>query len=868
MVYQNDEYSTYKFETVFNAVQNLNCGVFIIADSNGKKTDFYMGVRSLDNKRTTKSLKDTLRNALLGQFPGVKTVDLLDPTAEDLISTFSNKNIASISCVAKNKDKEFKNNESFIQGLEKLIIAMQGQKYTIIVLAKSTSANQLEELRKSYETIYTQLSPYANMQLSYGVNTAISLSDALSNGTTTGKNYSRNKSFQVSSSHQEGFSESHSVSKPDMLSAAAKSLGTVALSVASLATAPLTGGASIAAATAISFGQVGLNSISPKTYSDGTTISESDTVSHSTTNGESFGTNNSSSSTITKTKGHTTGSSNNMMLTMQNKNLMDKMEKIEMQIKRIDECESVGMWECAAYILSDKQETVEMAAGTYKALMKGENSGVETSAINFWGKKQREKIFLLKDYITNFIHPVFEYPSEKTLIPVTASSLVSGNELAIHMGLPRKSVCGFPVIEHAEFGKEVVRYDVALNKDDFQLGHVFGMGEESNTDVMLDCNSLTMHTFITGSTGSGKSNTVYEILNQLRTLYRIPFLVIEPAKGEYKNIFGQYADVNVYGTNPNLTNLLRINPFSFPKDIHVLEHIDRLVEIFNVCWPMYAAMPVILKEALERAYISNGWDINRSVNDTIDRFPNFIDLLEQIKIIINESHYSSDSKADYSGALMTRVRSLTTGLNGQIFSNESISDYDLFDKCVIIDLSRIGSLETKSLIMGLLVMKLNEYRMVSGRINSPLKHITVLEEAHNLLKRTSINQSSDNSNLIGKSVELLSNSIAEMRTYGEGFIIADQSPGLLDLSVIRNTNTKIILRLPDRQDRELVGFSASLNENQISELAKLKKGVAAVYQNNWVEPILVQINKCDISEKMYNFKEQIELIDNNTYLSN
>lgn len=865
MVYQNDEYSTYKFETVFNAVQNLNCGVFIIADSNGKKTDFYMGVRSLDNKRTTKSLKDTLRNALLGQFPGVKTVDLLDPTAEDLISTFSNKNIASISCVAKNKDKEFKNNESFIQGLEKLIIAMQGQKYTIIVLAKSTSANQLEELRKSYETIYTQLSPYANMQLSYGVNTAISLSDALSNGTTTGKNYSRNKSFQVSSSHQEGFSESHSVSKPDMLSAAAKSLGTVALSVASLATAPLTGGASIAAATAISFGQVGLNSISPKTYSDGTTISESDTVSHSTTNGESFGTNNSSSSTITKTKGHTTGSSNNMMLTMQNKNLMDKMEKIEMQIKRIDECESVGMWECAAYILSDKQETVEMAAGTYKALMKGENSGVETSAINFWGKKQREKIFLLKDYITNFIHPVFEYPSEKTLIPVTASSLVSGNELAIHMGLPRKSVCGFPVIEHAEFGKEVVRYDVALNKDDFQLGHVFGMGEESNTDVMLDCNSLTMHTFITGSTGSGKSNTVYEILNQLRTLYRIPFLVIEPAKGEYKNIFGQYADVNVYGTNPNLTNLLRINPFSFPKDIHVLEHIDRLVEIFNVCWPMYAAMPVILKEALERAYISNGWDINRSVNDTIDRFPNFIDLLEQIKIIINESHYSSDSKADYSGALMTRVRSLSTGLNGQIFSNESISDYDLFDKCVIIDLSRIGSLETKSLIMGLLVMKLNEYRMVSGRINSPLKHITVLEEAHNLLKRTSINQSSDNSNLIGKSVELLSNSIAEMRTYGEGFIIADQSPGLLDLSVIRNTNTKIILRLPDRQDRELVGFSASLNENQISELAKLKKGVAAVYQNNWVEPILVQINKCDISEKMYNFKEQIELIDNNTY---
>ena len=85
MVYQNNEYSTYKFASVFNAVQNLNCGIFIIVDSNGEKTDFYMGVRSLDDKRTTKSLKDTLKNALIGQFPGVKTEDLLDPVAEEFL---------------------------------------------------------------------------------------------------------------------------------------------------------------------------------------------------------------------------------------------------------------------------------------------------------------------------------------------------------------------------------------------------------------------------------------------------------------------------------------------------------------------------------------------------------------------------------------------------------------------------------------------------------------------------------------------------------------------------------------------------------------------------------------------------------------
>lgn len=129
---------------------------------------------------------------------------------------------------------------------------------------------------------------------------------------------------------------------------------------------------------------------------------------------------------------------------------------------------------------------------------------------------------------------------------------------------------------------------------------------------------------------------------------------------------------------------------------------------------------------------------------------------------------------------------------------------------MIIDLSRIGSSETKSLLMGILVLKLQEYRMSQAEMNSSLRHLTVLEEAHNLLKRTSTEQSSESSNLLGKSVEMLANAIAEMRTYGEGFIIADQAPGLLDLSVIRNTNTKIIMRLPDFSDRELVGRSANL----------------------------------------------------------
>ena len=403
MVYQKDEYSTYKFASVFNSVQNLNCGVFIVADSNGEKTDFYMGVRSLDDKRTTKSLKDTLRNALIGQFPGVKSVDLLDPQAEAFLADIPTKNISAVSCVANNKDEDFKDNETFIQGLEKLALAMQGQKYTAIILAKSTPPEQLDEIRRAYETIYTQLSPFANMQLSYGTNTALSISDALSHGTTTGTSYTKNSGTSKGTSYSKGTTETESVSKAETSGTLAKT-GAVVLGALSVATAPLTGGASLAVAGALISG---LGVYMPSTKTRGQSVNESYSENKTYSEGEAFGENESTSENKTHTRGLTSGKTENMQLTMQNKTLLNTLDRIDLQLKRLDECESLGMWECAAYFLSDSQETAEMAAGTYKALMKGSKSGVETSAINYWGRQNKVKLPLLREYITNFLHPIF-----------------------------------------------------------------------------------------------------------------------------------------------------------------------------------------------------------------------------------------------------------------------------------------------------------------------------------------------------------------------------------------------------------------------------------------------------------------------------
>ncbi len=568
----------------------------------------------------------------------------------------------------------------------------------------------------------------------------------------------------------------------------------------------------------------------------------------------------------------TIGKNEGITQTYTNYSIKYTLETIEKQIKRLEESASLGLWDFSAYFISKSPIIANNAAHMYMALTQGNESFLSQSSVNLWAyptyteqmaeekkteiiKKQND-VNCIIEYIKRFQHPEFQLreldDAEWLMYPPHVSTTVSltGREMARALNFPKKSVSGIPVIECTAFGREVHKYELEKDKGkSVDIGCIYHMHQNETARVNLDVKSLASHTFITGSTGTGKSNTVYQLINKIREESKnTHFLVIEPAKGEYKEWFGGLA--NVFGTNPDVSELLRINPFSFPEKIHVLEHIDRLVEILNACWPMYAAMPAILKDSIERIYVNKGWNLykNKCCIKDGNKYPTFFDLLVTLPEVMAESSYSSDTKSDYSGALITRIKSLTNGLNGQMLCNGidgiEIKDEKLFGENTIVDLSRIGSMETKSLFMGILVMKLQEYHLSRDKeTNERLNHITILEEAHNLLRKTSFAQSQESANLQGKSVEMLTNSIAEMRTYGEGFVIVDQAPGLLDEAVIRNTNTKIVLRLPDSEDRELVGKAAALNDEQIDEIAKLPMGVAVVYQNNWVEAVLCHFDE-------------------------
>lgn len=890
-----------KLSTVYHSSMALGCSLAVMIDvpADGAPADIYLGVRqnpgrqSIDNRDLAIS-GDALEKGMKSNFPGSEVQELhqeeIDALLEDNNGSFglAQSAIASVSCVAALRDKSKTEDKAFIQGIERFIDAMDGDAYTALFLAEPVTEETQAGIRNGYEELYSALSPFRKTTWSYTENESHAVmetfcsgtSDTVTDGTSSGfsDEQGRNTEFNFNAGMNQGttntIGQSHAVTrlrlpgKRTMVGVAAGASILALGAVAASAVFPPAGAAIVSAASTVGaavkagplFGAVVPMVAGHET--NGTAWSTARSIGKSLGFGMSRGYNtaHTDSSTVERSNAHSTneqhsngttdthGTARTQQIEVCNKAVEELLTRIDEQIKRTKESEDYGCYSCAAYFLSSRPSKALLAANTYRSLMIGEGSSVESGAVNLW--QDRASVTAMREYLKRFTHPVFArqlWENEADSLFYTAGTLVSGRELPMHLGLPTRSVHGLPIIEHAEFGRNVP--DEAMpDEDKMNLGKIYHMGKEEAAGLLLNRQAMASHTFITGSTGTGKSNAVYHLLDEITKNGQTTFLVVEPAKGEYKNVFGNCTDVQVFGTNPRETPLLRMNPFAFPENIHILEHIDRLVEIFNACWPMYAAMPAVLKDAIERSYQKVGWDLRNSESEK-GVFPTFFDLLDILPGVIEESHYSKDTQSDYVGALCTRVKSLTNGIYGSVLcAEDALTDEALFDRNVVVDLSRVGSMETKSLLMGILVMKLQEYRMCSSGMNSRLRHVTVLEEAHNLLRKTSAEQSQEGANLQGKSVEMLANAIAEMRTYGEGFIIADQAPGLLDMSVIRNTNTKIILRLPDEEDRKLVGKSAALKEAQIDELSKLPLGVAAVYQNEWPEAVLCKIEAYPMPE--------------------
>lgn len=831
-----------RLKTFYSAVHGLSGhpSVFFVLDSqysqNTRKTqiDFYFGIR-MQESQALNDFSGQFRDLLLGYFPGTQVDHLL---SKNNIAEFHKRILSmetpQVACVSAqaSPQKDAQGNPVF-QGLEGLVDVMLGHSYTAIVIAQSVSPTDNAFRQRQLENYYTHLSSFQKVTQNYSTSQNETLGLSISEGVTDGTSSTFTRTSGSSYTSSSSRSDSYGTSSSD------------------------------------SFMGSTTGSSSSTSYSTSTSYGVSSSTS------EAEGTSHSISVTSGKNVSTSSGVTHGINVETTNKAIVEILKRLELAIDQHEKAVSYGSWDCAAYFIASLPSDALLAANTYKSLICGDESSNERPYLALWNCTYGAKNYdgtgmprqtALLYSILNGCHPTMEGGVQKA--PFVPTATVNGDALPYFLSPPLKSIPGVVVDQMATFERSVLISSSIRQPNPerlIKLGDIYHLGQrdgvkstntsEKGRAVELDLDAFTGHCLVTGSTGSGKSNTVGVLLNRFYEK-KIPFLVVEPAKGEYRSDFAWVRQhnhaskrINVFTTNPLIGRLLRINPFRFPETAHVLEHIDRLLVIFNSCWEMSEAMPALLKKAVERAYLMCGWRLEQSrcIHNSV-QFPTFYTLLQTLRQVIDESEYDDRAKKIYKGALLSRVESLSTGLSGAIFEgSRDIDDSVLFGENTIVDLSRLGSAETKSLIMGVLVMALNEYRVDESFKNPDLKnaklrHVTILEEAHNLL-RNSAASAGGASATVAKSIESLSNAIAEMRTYGEGFLIVDQSPGALDISATRNTNTKIIMRLPEQQDCEAMAKALALEEDQGKEIAKLNPGVAVVFQNTWRAPVLTLVDK-------------------------
>ncbi len=367
---------------------------------------------------------------------------------------------------------------------------------------------------------------------------------------------------------------------------------------------------------------------------------------------------------------------------------------------------------------------------------------------------------------------------------------------------------------------------------------------------------FTRHTLITGFTGSGKTNTVLHLLNTLWNEHHIPFLVIESAKKEYRSLMRVkgFADLLIFSLGDETTSPFRFNPFELMPGVRVEAHLGRLQACFDAALPQFGILPSIIAESLEEIYKAKGWRLNdthsplplsgvlngRGAGGEGRLFPTMREMHKSVVQAAEGRGYGGEMRDNIRAAAGGRIGGLLRGSKGRMFTSQrSLPAEIIFKRPVILELNDLNE-DDKALTMMFLLMWLREYR--EQNIGDKLQHVTVVEEAHNVVSNVqSVGNTEVAADTKAKAVAAFANMLAEVRAYGEGIVISDQSPEKLAPDAMRNTNLQIAHQLRDRRDREAIARAMIMDDEQQNYLGKLRAGEAAFFRTGMEKATFISV---------------------------
>ena len=536
-------------------------------------------------------------------------------------------------------------------------------------------------------------------------------------------------------------------------------------------------------------------------------------------------------------------------------------------VKRLNEGRNLGFWNTGVYVLGTVPRDVVTVTGMLRSVYSGDESYFEPIRLHLFNPNSNAR---------EIVRDRFELlPMREESLPTSGkidkqgqydadnwhilgktyqylSTPINTKELSLATSLPRRDVPGL------RFVKTAVRFannPSPVKGDEITLGNIVDMGVTHGTTYDIDVNSLVRHALVAGATGSGKSTTCKRILTEVLSR-DIPVMVIEPAKDDYvrwaikmneslpkeKQFKIFMPGVESFEGTP--VEKLRINPFEPAAfkgaKVDLLQHSEYFSVLLNACLPSEDVVPILIEEVVYETIREVAIEQERRFEDELVEplhdYPTVDSMLIKAKEIMSSKIYADRNKDNLTEVLTTRFKKLKRGMRGRIINVHKSTDYsELFSGNVIINLSRLAGTKDKSLIMSLLMQALYEYRQSryaedaeyrAKAQQNELLHLLLVEEAHNVLRKPTGNQTSGNPERAA--ADLFDSMLSDIREYGQGLVVVDQIPTRLIEGATKNTNYKIVHRLTAPDDQDTMASCMSFRDDQKYIIPTLETGNAII----------------------------------------
>lgn len=564
-----------------------------------------------------------------------------------------------------------------------------------------------------------------------------------------------------------------------------------------------------------------------------------------------------------QTTGYSTNQSNTISQNVVNKHIEAIAEQAGIHAKRYQTGKAIGCWNVSAYLMCENESDMDCASMQTKSVLSGQETIYEPIRIHNISDVVNENN-VKENSFACFEAPkidvtaegdVFQHPFGREFQKL--STVLTTKELSYLINFPLRAVPGISVIDSSpdfNLNKQIVKDETKC----LEVGKLLWSGSSTDIDIKLPIDTLCRHALVCGVNGSGKTNTLFGVLNGMLRAGR-PFLVIEPAKTEYVDWAVKYnaehSDKKIkifipgcekYVKGDLIPDKLKLNPFEViqtgKSEMRTISHIDRLKATFSAAFPMQDILPVVMEHLLydlyEQAKLLDG-----AQQENV-RFPQLSSVNRQFidELMLNLG-YAKENTQNIAAALRTRFSSLRHGWKGEMLDNQKITGMtweDLFGSPVVINLSYAGDDQDRAFMMSLLLQMLYEYRIAESESgdysfnDNVCRHLVVVEEAHRVMSKC------DNPELPQyKSGQMFSNFLSEVRAYGQGMMVVDQVPSRLIEDAIKNTNVKIIHKLVAEDDASTLAQCIGLTDEQKKVIPKLSIGQA----------LLAGFNSADVASR-------------------